>query len=98
MAQTNTISCTIHFYGTGKDSFGMPDPFIGFFVVASPWHAPGSGVASVVALTLGAQEPNPMHTISENGGPEGALSDALTAIRKVYAGKGLGEHTNCPAV
>ena len=42
---------TLNYRGDAEDASGMPSPWYQYLVVSSPGHDPGSGVATIIALS-----------------------------------------------
>ena len=91
------IKSVVKFFGTGTDQFGMPHPFYSYLVVASPWQAKDSGVATILPLT----QPNVVsasttapHHVAMAGGEQAAYDKALAALKEApeHAGLSLHEH------
>ena len=99
-----TITCTIYLYEKKEykkedgGQLSLSGTHAGFLVVASPWLEQDSGIASVAPLTEDAQKLSRDTFISENGGPERALSEAITSIKSAYANTRLSVQTDCPTV
>jgi hypothetical protein len=84
------LHCTMTYHGTDEDARGMPDPWFHYLVVASPGARPGSGTASIVALSTAratGMAQGPSHIlIAKEGGPEAALRLAEEFLDKEHPG------------
>ena len=74
------IRGVIKFWGSQIDGYGMPVPYHSYFVVASPWRSPHSGVASVVALATNAPL-SKQHFLAQTGGERAAFDAATTWLK-----------------
>jgi hypothetical protein len=84
------IHCTMTYFGEQEDGQGMPRPWFHYLVVASPWVKPGSGSASIIALSEErakgvAQGPSKI-LIAKQGGPEEAVKLAEEFLDKEHKG------------
>jgi|GEM_PF-3285079 len=83
------IKAIVHLWGQERDIYGMPVPYHGYLVVASPWQSAGSGLASVVPVSG-----QPPQKLSFNfpvlqGGERAAFDAAIHALKSHPAHSGL---------
>lgn len=81
----------VKFWGSGADAYGMPTPYHSYYVVASPWNSPGSGIASVVPLSTNAPLSR-QHFLATSGGEDTAFNEAVTALEKESGNATLKKH------
>jgi hypothetical protein len=62
------IKAVVKFFGAERDQFGMPVPYHSYLIVSSPWEMPGSGIASVVPLSVNAPLSKPHFPVLQGGG------------------------------
>ena len=73
------IKAVVKFFGAERDQFGMPVPYHSYLIVSSPWEMPGSGIASVVPLSVNAPLSKPHFPVLQ-GGERAAFDVALQAL------------------
>lgn len=75
---------TLHYFGAGRDRFGMPVPFNAYQILAVPWQMKGSGVASI--LTVSGRTPPQENHIVLKGGAQAAAAVAEAYLDKFHRG------------
>ena len=90
------IKAVVKFFGRDLDNYGMPIPYYAYWIVASPWQAQDSGVASILPLSTGPAvvvsstgKPVPQHHIAMSGGEKAAYDNAIGALKGAAAHLGL---------
>lgn len=72
-----------------EDPSGLPETYHAYLIIASDWQPAGAGIASVVALTSGTPEPNPVHVHVPHGDAEAALAKAEQIVVDLPGNQGL---------
>jgi hypothetical protein len=89
---------TVALYGSERDTFGMPTPYLSYLVVSSPWEKPNSGIASILPLAISPPSattstvPGQPHHLSLSGGEEAAFKEAVSALKNSAIHSGLAFH------
>jgi hypothetical protein len=81
---------TMTYYGEEDHDRDLPRAWYHYLVIASPGSKYGSGVASIITLSQARAEAvtqGPSHIITaQEGGPEGALSEAEAFLDRHHHG------------
>ena len=87
------IKAVSKFWGSKIDQYGMPDPYHSYFVVASPWETPDSGVATVLSLSTNSPLSKP-HFLVTAGGERAAFEAAISSLKGETKNAGLTHQTH----
>jgi len=82
------IKSLVRFWGEEREASGMPIPYNCYFVMASPWQTPGSGIASIVQISV--NEPLvERNFLVEKGGERAAYDKAVNTFKLLPYNVGL---------
>ena len=72
-----------------RENMEAPIVYHPYFLVASDWETPGSGIATTMSLTDDKPAPSNPHLMVQSGGAGAALREAEERVKQLAGNEGL---------
>lgn len=89
------LTANLKLFGNNVNEYGMPVPYHSYMIYGSPWQKDGSGVATVVGVSIDAPMPTQPNLLTLNGGEIHAVKEMVDRLINMPENIGLNSLLDC---